>query len=56
MKKLTLHYTTMTEYDKTFKNVHVIFENDNLNNTLGEVLQPMEKSKYALLKQKNIRM
>ncbi|MBS1574775.1 MAG: 2,3-bisphosphoglycerate-independent phosphoglycerate mutase [Bacteroidetes bacterium] len=39
MKKLDLHYTTMTEYDKTFKNVHIIFENDNLNNTLGEVLE-----------------
>jgi 2,3-bisphosphoglycerate-independent phosphoglycerate mutase len=39
MKKLSLHYTTMTEYDKTFKDVHIIFENDNLNNTLGEVLQ-----------------
>lgn len=38
MKKLQLHYTTMTEYDKTFKNVSVIFENDNLNNTLGEIL------------------
>ena len=24
MYKLNLHYTTMTEYDKTFKNVHVI--------------------------------
>ena len=32
-------YTTMTEYDKTFENVQVIFENDNLNNTLGEVLE-----------------
>jgi len=39
MKKISLHYTTMTEYDHTFKNVHVIFENDNLNNTLGELLQ-----------------
>jgi 2,3-bisphosphoglycerate-independent phosphoglycerate mutase len=39
MKKLSLDYTTMTEYDKTYKNVHVIFENDNLNNTLGEVMQ-----------------
>ena len=38
MKKLSLHYTTMTEYDQTFKNVHIIFENDNLNNTLGEVI------------------
>ena len=39
MHPLQLHYTTMTEYDATFKNVHIIFENDNLNNTLGEVLE-----------------
>jgi len=39
MKKLSLEYTTMTEYDHSFKNVDTIFSNDNLNNTLGEVLQ-----------------
>src|SRR5436189_2743826 len=39
MKKLSLHYTTMTEYDKTFKKVNVIFENDNLNNTIGEIIE-----------------
>ncbi|MDZ4806955.1 MAG: 2,3-bisphosphoglycerate-independent phosphoglycerate mutase, partial [Bacteroidota bacterium] len=39
MKKLLLHYTTMTEYDHTHKNVNVIFETDNLNNTLGEILE-----------------
>ena len=39
MKKLSLHYTTMTEYDKTYTGVHVIFETDNLSNTLGEILQ-----------------
>jgi 2,3-bisphosphoglycerate-independent phosphoglycerate mutase len=39
MRKLALHYTTMTEYDHTYENVHVMFETDNLNNTLGEVLQ-----------------
>ena len=39
MKKLSLHYTTMTEYDHTYKNVSVIFETDNLNNTLGEILE-----------------
>lgn len=39
MRKLSLHYTTMTEYDKTYKNVNVIFENDNLTNTLGEVIE-----------------
>lgn len=38
MHKLQLYYTTMTEYDKTYQDVKVIFETDNLNNTLGEVL------------------
>lgn len=39
MKKLDIDYTTMTEYDHSFKNVHVMFETDNLENTLGEVLE-----------------
>ncbi len=39
MKKLSLHYTTMTEYDHHFKNVHVMFENDDLKMTLVEVIE-----------------
>jgi 2,3-bisphosphoglycerate-independent phosphoglycerate mutase len=42
MRPLALHYTTMTEYDKTYKNVHIIFDNDNLNNTLGEIIEQQE--------------
>ncbi|MBC8034075.1 MAG: 2,3-bisphosphoglycerate-independent phosphoglycerate mutase [Chitinophagaceae bacterium] len=38
MKALKLHYTTMTEYDKSFQGVRAVFETDNLNNTIGEVL------------------
>jgi 2,3-bisphosphoglycerate-independent phosphoglycerate mutase len=38
MSKLNLRYVTMTRYDETFKDIDVIFENDNLNNTLGEVI------------------
>ena len=38
MKKLNLDYTTMTEYDHHFKNVHVMFENDDLKMTMGEVI------------------
>lgn len=38
MQKIPLHYVTMTNYDKTFKDVKVIFEKDNLHNTLGEVI------------------
>ncbi len=48
MKKLSLTYTTMTEFDKTFKNVNVIFENDNLYNTLGEVLQQNGKKQIRI--------
>lgn len=39
MKKLSLHYTTMTEYDSTYNNVNIMFDTDNLNNTLGEILE-----------------
>jgi 2,3-bisphosphoglycerate-independent phosphoglycerate mutase len=38
MKKLNLDYTTMTEYDHQFKHMHVMFENDDLKMTLGEVV------------------
>jgi len=48
MKKLELHYTTMTEYDKTYKNVHVVFETDNLNQTLGEVLAANGKKQIRI--------
>lgn len=39
MHKLQLHYTTMTQYDHKFQNVHVIFENDDLKNTIGEIVE-----------------
>lgn len=48
MKVLPLHYTTMTEYDKTYKGVHVIFENDNLPNTLGEVLEANNRTQIRI--------
>jgi 2,3-bisphosphoglycerate-independent phosphoglycerate mutase len=38
MRKLDLNYYTMTNYDKTFKNIHVIFDKENLNQTIGEVI------------------
>jgi 2,3-bisphosphoglycerate-independent phosphoglycerate mutase len=48
MKRLDLNYTTMTLYDQKFKNVSVIFENDNLNNTLGEVLAKNGKKQIRI--------
>lgn len=38
MHALNLYFTTMTEYDKTFEKINIIFENDDLHNTLGEVI------------------
>ncbi|MGB0870836.1 MAG: 2,3-bisphosphoglycerate-independent phosphoglycerate mutase [Flavobacteriales bacterium] len=38
MRALNLEYYTMTKYDANFKNVNIVFDKDNLKNTLGEVL------------------
>lgn len=38
MHRLDLHYITMARYDESFQNVEVLYEKDNLNQTLGEVL------------------
>lgn len=48
LHKLNLHYTTVTEYDATYNNVHVMFDNDNLNNTLGEVLAANNKTQIRI--------
>ena len=54
-KKVSTYYVTMTEYDRTIKNVHVAYKNDGLENTLGEYisknnlnqLRIAETEKYA---------
>jgi len=48
MHKLDLRYVTMTNYDDTFKGVDVIFDKDNLNNTLGEVLEAAGKKQIRI--------
>jgi 2,3-bisphosphoglycerate-independent phosphoglycerate mutase len=48
MEKLDLRYVTMTRYDETFKNVEVLFEKDNLVNTLGEVLSKAGKTQVRI--------
>ena len=48
MAKLNVHYTTMTEYDASFKNVHVIFETDNLEHTLGQALAEQGKKQIRI--------
>ncbi|MFZ1528634.1 MAG: 2,3-bisphosphoglycerate-independent phosphoglycerate mutase [Ferruginibacter sp.] len=48
MKTLPLHYTTMTQYDHSFKNVHIIFHKDDLAETLGEVLANAGKTQLRI--------
>ncbi len=48
MKKLNLYYCTMTSYDATFQGMHVVFEKDNLNNTLGEVLSKVDRTQVRI--------
>jgi 2,3-bisphosphoglycerate-independent phosphoglycerate mutase len=48
MKPLDLHYVTLTNYDKTFKNIKVVFEKDNLEDTLGETLSKAGKTKIRI--------
>jgi 2,3-bisphosphoglycerate-independent phosphoglycerate mutase len=48
MHPLQLHYFTMTQYDEHFKNVHVIFEKDNLQNTLGEIMSKLDRTQVRI--------
>ncbi|MBK9319963.1 MAG: 2,3-bisphosphoglycerate-independent phosphoglycerate mutase [Bacteroidetes bacterium] len=48
MKKLNLHYVTMTRYDDRYKNISVIFEKNNLNMTLGEVVSLHHKKQIRI--------
>lgn len=48
MNTLELHYTTMTLYDHTFKGINVIFEKDDLANTLGEILAENGKKQLRI--------
>ncbi len=48
MHKLNLYYVTMTNYDDTYKNVHVIYDKDNLTETLGEVLEKAGKKQIRI--------
>ena len=48
MHKLNLHFITMTNYDDNFKDINIIFNKDNLSNTLGEVLESHGKTQLRI--------
>jgi len=48
MKKLDLYYVTMANYDDSFSNIKVLFDKDNLVNTLGEVISKAGKKQIRI--------
>jgi 2,3-bisphosphoglycerate-independent phosphoglycerate mutase len=48
MSTIPLSYYTMTNYDKSFKGVNVIYDKDNLSMTLGEVLSKSSKTQLRI--------
>lgn len=48
MKKLDLHYVTMTNYDDTFKGIQVVYDKENIKETLGEVLAAAGKKQIRI--------
>ncbi|KAA2215945.1 2,3-bisphosphoglycerate-independent phosphoglycerate mutase [Maribacter flavus] len=48
MHKLDLYYVTMTNYDDSFKGVHVVYDKENIKETLGEVLANAGKTQIRI--------
>ena len=48
MAPLSLYYLTMTNYDENFKDIRVIFDKDNLKDTLGETLAKAGKTQIRI--------
>ncbi len=48
MNPLSLYFTTMSRYDHSFKNINVVFENDDLKNTLGDILAQQHKTQIRI--------
>ncbi len=48
MHKLDLHFVTMTNYDESFKNVHVLYDKENVKETLGEIISNLDKKQIRI--------
>ena len=48
MHKLNLYYVTMTNYDDAFDGINIIFNKDNLTDTLGEILEKHNKKQIRI--------
>lgn len=48
MNTLPLYYCTMTPYDSSFKGLHILFDKDNVANTLGEYISKQGLSQLRI--------
>ncbi|MDO4763083.1 MAG: 2,3-bisphosphoglycerate-independent phosphoglycerate mutase [Flavobacteriaceae bacterium] len=48
MKKLDLYFVTMSNYDRSFENIKVVFDEETIDETLGEVLEKAGKSQIRI--------
>ncbi|WP_090293604.1 2,3-bisphosphoglycerate-independent phosphoglycerate mutase [Flagellimonas zhangzhouensis] len=48
MHKMDLYYVTMTNYDESFKGIKVIYDKDNIKDTLGETLAKNGKKQIRI--------
>ena len=48
MHKIPLYFVTLTNYDKTFKDIKVVYNSENIENTLGEVLENANKKQIRI--------
>ena len=48
MHKLKLYYVTLTNYDETYQNVKVVYNKDNITETLGETLEKANKTQIRI--------
>ncbi|MFC6268778.1 2,3-bisphosphoglycerate-independent phosphoglycerate mutase [Frigoriflavimonas asaccharolytica] len=48
MKPMHLYYVTMTNYDKEYKNVHVVYDEKVLEETMGEILERNGKTQIRI--------
>ncbi len=48
MKKMDLQYYTMTNYDESFKGINIIYDKENVKNTLGELVAKSGKKQIRI--------
>lgn len=48
MQNMRLYYVTMTNYDENFVKIHVVYDKDNLTETLGEIVSKAGKTQIRI--------